>query len=217
MCLATFSRPHRATVRSVAAFLTDGWCPLGPISDVALQVVEREQLEAVVDGILDVYAAAFAAPPYSQPLESAAKFGDVLVARHAPREGFRCVVARTDASIVGFGYGTTSRPGNWWHDAISPALPSSLRERWLGDAWALAELAVEPRGQGQGIGSALHTALLERVRHPTAVAQVRCEAPALRFYEKHGWTQLVSGFVRRGGGHPVAIIGLDLEARLTAG
>ena len=186
------------------------------MTGVALEVIEREQLEAVVDGILGVYAAAFAAPPYHQPVESAARFREVLVARHAPREGFRCVVARAGASIVGFGYGTRTRPGNWWHDAISPALSSSTRDRWLSDAWALAELAVEPGRQGQGIGSALHTALFEHVPNATAVAQVRQEAPALRFYMRSGWTELASDFVRRGGQHPVVIIGLDLDSRRSA-
>jgi len=184
--------------------------------DVAVEVVEREDLDAVVDGVLDVYAAAFAEPPYNQPVEGAATFRDVLVTRHAPRDGFLCVVAQTGASIVGFGYGTTTRPGNWWHDAITPAFSSSLRERWLSDAWALGELAVEPGRQGQGIGTALHKVLFERVPHPTAVAQVRSEAPALRFYETRGWTQLTSDFVHRGGRHRVTIVGLDLEARRTS-
>ncbi|MDQ4047904.1 MAG: GNAT family N-acetyltransferase [Actinomycetota bacterium] len=180
------------------------------MSDLTLELVHRDQLEAVVDGMLRVYAAAFAAPPYNHRPEGAARFKDVLMARHAPLEGFRCLVARVGGSIVAFTYGTTTRPGNWWHDAISPALGHEARDRWLRDAFALAELAVEPGRQGQGIGSALHDAVLAGVSHETAVAQVRADARALRFYERHGWHKLISGFLHRGSRHPVVIIGLAL-------
>ena len=187
------------------------------MGELHYEVVDRDGLEPFLDGVLEVYAAAFSAPPYNQPPEGAARFRDVLVDRHAPREGFRCALARAGASVVAFGYGTTTRPGSWWHDAISPALAASGTERWLRDAFALAELAVEPSRQGEGIGSAVHDALLDHLPHTTAVAQVRAAAPALRFYEKHGWTRLVSDFLHRGSRHPVIVIGLELDGRRTGG
>src|SRR3954452_1483189 len=113
------------------------------------------------DAILQVYEAAFGAPPYFEGPDGVARFAETLP-RHAARFGFRCCIAREEAggSLWGFGYGYTSAPGQWWYDAVAPAFPPDMRERWLGSTFEVVELAVLPAVQGRGIGGRLLDALL---------------------------------------------------------
>jgi GNAT superfamily N-acetyltransferase len=178
---------------------------------VEIDTFGTDDLPAVQDAIVRVYAAAFGEPPYLEGPEGVAHFAETLP-RHAARAGFRCCVARAEGgpALLGFGYGYTSAPGQWWYDAVAPALPPDERAYWLANTFEVVELAVLPAMQGQGIGGRLLDALLTGLPQRTAVLSTKPGAPAYGFYRRRGWVPLLEKYVFPGGAIPIAILGRDL-------
>lgn len=165
--------------------------------------------------IVRVYAAAFSQPPYLRGEPEALTFADVF-SRQCSRAGFRCIVAREgpDGALVGFAYGFTSQPGQWWHDQVTLHLSDDQRERWLSDAFELTELAVLPSRQGQGIGGQLHDRVLLGLPHRTAVlSTMQVETPAMVLYRKRRWQVLLTNFLFSGAVRLYVILGKDLSPR----
>lgn len=116
---------------------------------------------------------------------------EVILRRHVARAGFRGVQATTKpATLVGFGYGYRSEPGQWWHDTVAPLLVDARLSDWLTDAFELVELHVLPQWQRRGIGRRIHNMLLADVDLPRAVLSV---------YEDN---KRAIGFTRRQAGRP---------------
>jgi ribosomal protein S18 acetylase RimI-like enzyme len=144
--------------------------------------------EATRAEIVDVYRAAFTAPPYDEDESAVARFLDEQLPAHAEREGFRCVVAREDGRIVGFAYGYTGRRGQWWTDYVAGRVTPDLAGRWLDGHFEFVELAVDPAYQHRGIGGALHDELLDGLPHDRALLSTwRVDTPARRLYLNRGW------------------------------
>jgi ribosomal protein S18 acetylase RimI-like enzyme len=176
----------------------------------SLAFLTPRQVEAARAQFRDVYQAAFARPPYSRDAAVAASFGETL-RRHTTQDGFRCAAALDDATglVVGFAYGYTSQPGQWWHDQVARALAPRLAREYLDGAFELVELAVAPARQGQRLGSRLHDELLASLPHPTAVlSTMQAETVALRLYQRRGWVVLLAGFLFSPGGKPYYVMGL---------
>lgn len=185
---------------------------------VEINSFSAKEVELEEDQLLSVYRAAFALPPHNETEDDVLRFRDQL-SRHVLRTGFRCVVARDShtASIVGFAYGYTSAPGQWWRDIVAPALEPQIAEKWLTDCFEFVELAVMPSAQGRGIGGRLHDQLLNGLPHLTAILSTfQEEAPALRLYLKRGWIVLCRDFVFPNGTRPCVIMGYDLNYRAGA-
>src|SRR3954470_3888042 len=134
---------------------------------------------------------------------------------HLARRGFVAVVVldddADDAEPVAFGYGYLGRRGEWWHDIVVNALGPELGERWMADAFELAELHVLPERHGQGIGRRI---LDEVVRHAAGRTMVLStqdrESPARQLYRTTGFVDLLGGFVFPGSREVYAIMGKDL-------
>jgi ribosomal protein S18 acetylase RimI-like enzyme len=168
-----------------------------------------------VDALKRVYGAAFAPPPYRYNEYDVFAF-DGSMRRHTAQAGFKLCAARDEKGvIVGFAYGYTSLPGQWWYDLVSSSIPERDRKRWLGDCFELAELALLPAYQGQGIGGRLHDLLFEGLPHRTAALSTAQEETAgQRLYRNRGWQILVDGFRFPYRPHPYRILGLDLQTRV---
>jgi len=159
---------------------------------IEIESLTPEQIAANRHAILGVYRAAFAAPPYNEGVAELTRFAESL-AKHAGRDGFRCVVAReaSTGQIVGFAYGFASKPGRWWHDTIAEQFTAEQAQEWLSDAFELVELAVTPVMQGYGIGGRLHDALIADLRQRTAVLSTyQGDTNAMQLYRKRGWAIL---------------------------
>jgi GNAT superfamily N-acetyltransferase len=177
-----------------------------------IRVLTPQEAEGAADQILEVYRAAFSMPPYRESDRNVAWFAGSF-RQHTRRTGFRCVAAKEapGSPVIGFAYGFASLPGHWWREVVADALGREQAERWLGDAFAFAELAVTPAFQGRGYGGRLHDALLEGLPQRTAVlSTIMAETTALRLYRKRGWLTLLSGFFFPGVDDPYLIMGREL-------
>lgn len=181
---------------------------------VQIELHQSAGTGAYREQLVRIYQEAFAPPPYNRSEIEVINFTYSLE-RHLQRENFRLATAREEAGgeLVGFAYGYTSSPGQWWRDNVEQALGPLEIDRWLKHAFELVEFAVLPEKQGQGIGSRLHDALLEGLPHRTALlSTLEAETPALGMYLRRGWVTLLRYFAFPNVGRPYRIMGLDLEA-----
>jgi ribosomal protein S18 acetylase RimI-like enzyme len=181
----------------------------------AIEIVElsNDEVDGVRNQILSIYREAFSTPPYSRGEIDVHSFSGSF-ARHRERKGFRCVVARDgrSAQIIGFTYGYTSAPGQWWHDLVEGVMDSATAREWLSDTFELVELAVSPPSQGQGAGGRLHDTLLAGLPHRAAVlSTMQAETVALKLYRKRGWITLLEDFYFPGTPKPYQIMGLMMR------
>src|ERR1700760_3642388 len=84
---------------------------------------------------------------------------------HTEYEGFACQAALTaDNVLVGFGYGYTTKPGQWWHDLVRRGGAPQHTDLLI-EAFELSEIHVLPDYQGTGIGRELLTTLAAGIQH----------------------------------------------------
>ena len=174
-----------------------------------------DDIPALRDQIIAVYAAALTPPPYSLTPGEVRDFAMVLP-QHARRRDFRCFVAREDADspIVGFTYGFRGAMGQYWNDIVASGMTPEMREQWLPGHFEFTELHVQPEMHGHGFGGRLHDALLEGLPHRTALlSTIQEETVALQLYRRRGWVVLLRDFMFPGRPTPYLIMGLDLEQR----
>jgi ribosomal protein S18 acetylase RimI-like enzyme len=169
-------------------------------------VLDGDVAVRMADDLADVYAEAFATPPHNAPPAAADRFRDSL-ARHAALPAFRAAAAwAAGAEPVGFGYGHTSLPGQWWHDRAAAALAPG-GDSWLEQPFVVVELAVRPCCRRRGIGGRLHDLLLEGLPHTRAVLSARQDDDAARrLYHARGWQEIGRDLVFVPGGDPYVIL-----------
>ena len=140
----------------------------------------------------------------------------VSARKHAMLEGFSCRAAVTeDGSLVGFGYGYTTRPGQWWHDLVRRALVRERAEEWLDDAFELSELHVLPGYQGCGIGRQVLGELATSLPHAAMLLSTPdSDTRAFRLYRDSGFVDLARNYLFPGDGRPFAVLGARLPLRV---
>ena len=161
---------------------------------VEISLLSATQTREHYNELVDIYQAAFAEPPFHETLPDFMNFAGRL-SYHLKGQNFRCAVARPapDQPLVGFCYGYPGYPGSWFYDLVSLRIPAERLREYLSDYFELAELAVHPQWQRQGIGGKLHDALLAGLPHQTAclsTPQVECQA--LYLYRSRGWETLAT-------------------------
>src|SRR4051812_2519184 len=62
--------------------------------------------------------------------------------KHFDRPGFRIARAYDEDRLVGFGYGYTGEPGQWWTDNAAEALGPEVAVAWLGGHFELVSIGV---------------------------------------------------------------------------
>ena len=142
------------------------------------------------------------------------EFGGERVPRHSGREGFRFLGAfERGGRLVGFVYGYTGAPRQWWYDKVAAAFDETARADWLERPhFELTELAVEPAYQDFGIGSRLHDAVLEGLPHERALLSALADNDrVIRFYEHRGWRVLLPELRFEQGRPLFAILGKELR------
>ena len=94
----------------------------------------------------------------------------------------------SDRGMIAFDPGTSRKLGAAW----LRLLPAGFSTGYIDDATPELAIAVLPECTGQGIGSALLSALIDSVRaeFPAIVLTVRDGNPARRLYERHGFVEI---------------------------
>jgi GNAT superfamily N-acetyltransferase len=178
---------------------------------MALRIVAwtPDDLARRLDDVVSVYGAAMGYPR------------ELLVTRrgyigsHVRRHGFRAVASLDDqGTLLGFGYGYRSEPGQWWHDQVRGAIARDQRAGWLSDCFEVVELHVRPDAQGHGLGAVqLRTLLSLAVGRTTLLSTPEADeerSRAWRLYRRFGFVDVVRHFSFPGDLRPFAVLGRAL-------
>lgn len=165
-----------------------------------------EQFAARVDEAMAIYVDAMGYPAHAGDQRA------LTARRHVHNDGFLCRAAvAEDATLVGFGYGYRTSPGQWWHDLVHKALTPDLAGQWLVDAFELSELHVLPTYQGRGLGRTLLTGLADVVPNAAMLLSTPdSNTRAFRLYRQLGFVDLRRHYLFPGDNRPFAVLGAHL-------
>jgi ribosomal protein S18 acetylase RimI-like enzyme len=178
-----------------------------------IEVIQFASNDPDIDSIGELYCMTFLGEKYSvEDKQNAIK----NIQKHARYEGFKGVKARDrDGNIVGFAYGYTSLPGQFYREKVEAQLSVEQINTWLGDCFEFVELAVSPAFRRLGIANTLHDVLLNGVNHRTALLTTGIDnSPAISFYEKKGWEAIKANAPVISEGHLQLIMGKELKNAL---
>jgi ribosomal protein S18 acetylase RimI-like enzyme len=179
------------------------------MTDIRIHRIESFRAGDVAGAIGRIYRDAYHAPD-----DEVQAFVGGAFPKHANWPGFLLLVATFENIPVGFIYGYNTRPGQWWHDTIRPAMVEAECAAWQDGAFELAEVAVDPVVQGRGIGTALIETFLADVGGRTVLLSTMAD-PADRakdLYRRFGFTDLVPEFFYPGSDEAAIIMGRRGEA-----
>ena len=175
-------------------------------SSARVQPWSGEQFAARVDEAMGIYVRAMQYPAHAASQRS------VTARRHTTNVGFACRAAvLPDDTLVGFGYGYQTMPGQWWHDLVRRALTARVADDWLTDAFELSELHVLPGFQGSGIGRRLLIDLAAAVPYRSMLLSTPdADTRAFRMYRHLGFVDLRRNYLFPGDARPFAVLGARL-------
>jgi len=161
------------------------------MSDIAIHRIEPFRTRDIAGAVGRVYRNA-----YGMTNEEAGAFINGAFAKHAMWPGFLLYVATFNEIPAGFIYGYESRPGQWWHDTIRPAMAAAGCAGWQDHAFELAEIAVDPAVQGRGIGTRLIETFLTQVAGRTVLLSTPAdpEDRAKALYRRLGFVDVLPDF-----------------------
>jgi len=116
--------------------------------------------------------------------------------RHTTYQGYSgFLLINDDGELVGFTYGYTSLPGQYYHGLLEKELNPESKEQWLSNCFELVELAVHPSYRNQGLGKMLATKLVEGSGHKNAILTTQVTNDTARnMYEGLGWVAIKEPF-----------------------
>lgn len=130
--------------------------------------------------------------------------------RHITRSGFRLARAYDGQVLVGFAYGYTGEPGQWWTDNARKVLPPDVAEQWVGGHFEVVSIGVVEAARRRGIARSLLHMLLRGLPHQRLLLMTTSDPgdPARRLYASEGWQVLGPGI-----GEGTVIMGRRAEGR----
>jgi ribosomal protein S18 acetylase RimI-like enzyme len=176
-----------------------------PTPAVSVVDVSPGQVRARLNEAMAIYVAAMGYAP------SSGNQRGVHLLRHASLDSFRCRAALdADGTMLAFGYGYTSLPGQWWHDLVRRAIGGNA-DAWLNNAFELSELHVLPSAQGHNLGEQVLRSLADGLRHQTMVLSTpEGENRAWRLYRRLGFVDLARNHLFPGDHRPFGVLGATL-------
>ncbi|HJQ00262.1 MAG TPA: GNAT family N-acetyltransferase [Jatrophihabitans sp.] len=174
-------------------------------STVMIVNIPPREVRKRLDEAMSIYVAAMGYPPISGSQRG------VHMLRHAELDSFRCRAALdSSGAMLGFGYGYTSLPGQWWHDLVRRAVRQDT-ELWLGNAFELSELHVAPVVQGHGLGERVLRSLADDLPHRTMLLSTpEADNRAWRLYRRLGFVDLARNHLFPGDHRPFGVLGARL-------
>ncbi|SHG60729.1 Acetyltransferase (GNAT) family protein [Jatrophihabitans endophyticus] len=177
-----------------------------PTTGVRVVPWTGDQFGDRVDEAMAIYVAAMGYPEYTGAQRA------VSARKHVAHEGFACRAALLpDDTLVGFAYGYTTAPGQWWHDLVRRALAREHNTEWLDDAFELSELHVLPEHQGAGLGREVLLSLAGSLAHRAVLLSTPdSDTRAFRMYRSLGFVDLARNYLFPGDARPFAVLGASL-------
>jgi ribosomal protein S18 acetylase RimI-like enzyme len=177
-----------------------------PTTGAHIESWSGRQFAAQVDEAMRIYVRAMKYPDHTGAQRA------VSARKHVGHEGFACRAALLeDGTLIGFGYGYTTKPGQWWHDLVRNALAPNQARDWLHDAFELSELHVLPEWHGMGIGRGLLTSLADGIPHAAMLLSTPDhDTRAFRLYRSTGFVDLARNYLFPGDARPFAVLGARL-------
>jgi ribosomal protein S18 acetylase RimI-like enzyme len=181
-------------------------------AQVTIESWRGSEFSARVNEAMAIYALAMGYSTYAGVQRG------ITARRHADNRGFACRAAvRDDGALVGFGYGYTTLPGQWWHDLVRKAIGPVYASEWLGDAFELSEFHVLPHYQGQRVGYQLLTELAADIPHRAMLLSTPdSKTRAFRLYRSMGFVDLARNYLFPGDARPFAVLGATLPLTITS-
>jgi hypothetical protein len=94
-----------------------------PELHVTVQQWTGAQFARRIDEAMQIYVDAMNYPHYTGTQRA------VTARRHTNNEGFACrAVVDADDNMLGFAYGYTTKPGQWWHDLVRRSMTAEVAE-----------------------------------------------------------------------------------------
>jgi ribosomal protein S18 acetylase RimI-like enzyme len=177
-----------------------------PTTGARIEVWSGRQFAARIDDAMGIYVRAMQYAQHTGVQRA------VSARKHVSHPGFACRAAVLDeGTLVGFGYGYTTKPGQWWHDLVRNALSEEDARDWLADAFELSELHVLPEYQGIGIGRRLLASLADGIPHAAMLLSTPDhDTRAFRLYRDVGFVDLARRYLFPGDIRPFAVLGARL-------
>ncbi|WP_405096920.1 GNAT family N-acetyltransferase [Oceanobacillus sp. FSL H7-0719] len=157
--------------------------------DKYIEIIPFYSDDSDIKEIGELYCITFLGRDYSlEDKEDAIK----NIHKHSAYTGFKGFKAIDDrGSIVGFSYGYTSLPEQFYRRKIAKQLSEIEIETWLSDCFEFVELVVSPSNRRLGVAGKLHDVLLKKNKHKTTVLTTGIEnKPAINLYRKKGWQMI---------------------------
>jgi ribosomal protein S18 acetylase RimI-like enzyme len=188
--MSTAKRPP--LTQSVSAPRIESWTP--------------QVFSSRLDEAMKIYATAMHYP------SSTATQRGISARKHSGIDGFACRAAVDEhGKLLGFGYGYTSKPGQWWHDLVRRAVSRETAREWLTDGFELSEFHVLPEYQGLGIGRQLIVSLARDIAHHAMLLSTPdADTRAFRLYRDLGFEDLARNYLFPGDARPFAVLGARL-------
>jgi ribosomal protein S18 acetylase RimI-like enzyme len=174
--------------------------------EVRIEAWSARQFSQHVETAMAIYVRAMNYPTHTGTQRA------VTARRHASNLGFACRAAVTaDGTLVGFGYGYTTLPGQWWHDLVQRAIAHLDDDGWLTNAFELSEMHVLPEAQAVGIGTRLLRTLAADIDHQAMLLSTPdADTRAFRLYHHLGFVDLARSYLFPGDARPFAVLGARL-------
>lgn len=157
-----------------------------------------------IDEIVRLYCYCFMGTGFSKDNLEEVK---TRIQKHGGYPGFNGIQAKDPSGkLIGFAYGYTCTPGQFYRAKLGKQLSTAEKEYWLKDCFEFVELAVEPSHRRLGVGESLHDKLLGYSSHHTSILTTQTNNHnAKRLYHKKRW-EVVKETARVMEGSPVLTI-----------
>ena len=136
----------------------------------------------------------------------------VTARRHAAHEGFACRAAvLDDGTLVGFGYGYTTLPGQWWHDLVRRALDDEQARSGSATRSSCPSCTCCPSSRAAAPARPLLGELAVVLPHDAMLLSTPdVDTRAFRLYRHLGFVDLRRHYLFPGDSRPFAVLGARL-------
>jgi GNAT superfamily N-acetyltransferase len=151
---------------------------------------DPQQALSLLDRLVEIYAEAYAEPPYHETAADVQDFQEGFAAR-TRQPGFDLVTAHHGPEIIGYVFGHNLAADTRWWDGLLDPVPAGLTDETGRRTVAVIELAVRAPWRRQGVAGGLIGMFLAPREEERATLLVRPDAPApVAAYAKWGWSRV---------------------------